>query len=52
MNSASVRERSLAHHLALAACRRGNVNRSLLNELMRTAYLHGSYSGRGLQFKG
>ncbi|WP_321936265.1 hypothetical protein [Paraburkholderia sp. J8-2] len=39
MNSASVSVRSLTHHLALAACRGGTVSESLLNELIRAAYL-------------
>jgi hypothetical protein len=39
MDRASVRELSLAHHLALAACRRDGGNQHLINELARAVYM-------------
>lgn len=39
MNQASARELSLAHHLALAACRSDRGNKHLINELARAIYM-------------
>jgi hypothetical protein len=39
MDRASARELSLAHHLALAACRRDGGNKHLINELARAVYM-------------
>ena len=39
MAAHSAREMSLAHHLALAACRDKNGNRYLINELTRLVYM-------------
>lgn len=39
MDPASVRQQSLSSHLALVACRDGQGNGHLFNELMRTVYL-------------
>ncbi|WP_256701337.1 hypothetical protein [Caballeronia sordidicola] len=39
MAAISAREMSLAHHLALAACRDENGNRYLINELTRSVYM-------------
>lgn len=39
MDRASASEQSLAHHLALVACRSGHGNGYLVNELMRVVYL-------------
>ncbi|MFM0619687.1 hypothetical protein PQR37_37130 [Paraburkholderia nemoris] len=39
MDRASANEQSLAHHLALVACRSGHGNGHLVNELMRVVYL-------------
>jgi hypothetical protein len=47
MTSASVRGRSLTYHLALAACRSGRANESLLNELIRATYLAWFLQGAG-----
>jgi len=39
MSVQSARELSLAHHLALAACRSDSGNRHQINELVRSVYL-------------
>lgn len=39
MDQATVRERSLTYHLALATCRDGHGNRNLFNELMHAVYV-------------
>lgn len=39
MSAQSVRELSLAHHLALAACRSDSGNRHQINELVRSVYM-------------
>jgi hypothetical protein len=39
MPAQSARELSLAHHLALAACRGDNANRHQINELVRSVYM-------------
>jgi hypothetical protein len=39
MPAQSARELSLAHHLALAACRSDSGNRHQINELVRSVYM-------------
>jgi hypothetical protein len=39
MSAQSAREMSLAHHLALAACRGDSANRHQINELVRSVYM-------------
>ena len=39
MSALSAREMSLAHHLALAACRGDSANRHQINELVRSVYM-------------
>ena len=39
MSAHSAREMSLAHYLALAACRGDSANRHQINELVRSAYM-------------
>ena len=39
MSAQSARELSLAHHLALAACRGAHANRHQINELVRSVYM-------------
>jgi hypothetical protein len=39
MSAQSAREMSLAHHLALAACRGNSANRHQINELVRSVYM-------------
>ena len=39
MSAQSAREMSLAHHLALAACRGDRANRHQINELVRSVYM-------------
>jgi hypothetical protein len=39
MSAQLAREMSLAHHLALAACRGDNANRHQINELVRSVYM-------------
>ena len=39
MSAQSARELSLAHHLALAACRGDSANRHQINELVRSVYM-------------
>jgi hypothetical protein len=39
MSAQSAREMSLAHHLALAACRGDSANRHQINELVRCVYM-------------
>ncbi len=39
MSAQSAREMSLAHHLALAACRGDSANRHQVNELVRSVYM-------------
>ena len=39
MPAQSARELSLAHHLALAACRGDRANRHQINELVRSVYM-------------
>jgi hypothetical protein len=39
MPARSARELSLAHHVALAACRGGRTNRHQINELVRSVYM-------------
>ena len=39
MSARSAREMSLAHHIALAACRGDSANRHQINELVRSVYM-------------
>jgi hypothetical protein len=39
MAAQSARDMSLAHHLALAACRGDSANRHQINELVRSVYM-------------
>ena len=39
MSAQSAREMSLAHHLALAACRGDSANRHQINQLVRSVYM-------------